>query len=277
MIDINLLEYLVTFHKEGSLLKASESLNLSQLSLSKAMQKLEDELDLKIFDRKANKITLNQNGLELLDYANDILKMNERLEKKAKELKENEMTMSIGYTAPGPTYKYPNLFLSNTNTNKIISTLNTEDELIKGLINNSYDIIFINHDIKIDGCITKKLFQEHLYISVPPTHFICGMKAGVSWSDIDGQSFLLFSYVGYWETIVKNNLKRSRFLKNDDIEAMKEIAEFSSIPSFLTNLTINPNGVKNRINIPIINDSAYLNFYVVVKEKNKKILNLLHQ
>ncbi len=187
------------------------------------------------------------------------------------------MTMSIGYTAPGPTYKYPNLFLSNTNTNKIISTLNTEDELIKGLINNSYDIIFINHDIKIDGCITKKLFQEHLYISVPPTHFICGMKAGVSWSDIDGQSFLLFSYVGYWETIVKNNLKRSRFLKNDDIEAMKEIAEFSSIPSFLTNLTINPNGVKNRINIPIINDSAYLNFYVVVKEKNKKILNLIHQ
>lgn len=192
MIDINLLEYLVTFHKEGSLLKASESLNLSQPSLSKAMQKL-------------------------------------------------------------------------------------EDELIKGLINNSYDIIFINHDIKIDGCITKKLFQEHLYISVPPTHFICGMKAGVSWSDIDGQSFLLFSYVGYWETIVKNNLKRSRFLKNDDIEAMKEIAEFSSIPSFLTNLTINPNGVKNRINIPIINDSAYLNFYVVVKEKNKKILNLIHQ
>lgn len=192
MIDINLLEYLVTFHKEGSLLKASESLNLSQPSLSKAVQKL-------------------------------------------------------------------------------------EDELIKGLINNSYDIIFINHDIKIDGCITKKLFQEHLYISVPPTHFICGMKAGVSWSDIDGQSFLLFSYVGYWETIVKNNLKRSRFLKNDDIEAMKEIAEFSSIPSFLTNLTINPNGVKNRINIPIINDSAYLNFYVVVKEKNKKILNLIHQ
>ena len=113
MIDINLLEYLVTFHKEGSLLKASESLNLSQPSLSKAMQKLEDELDLKIFDRKANKITLNQNGLELLDYANDILKMNEQLEKKAKELKENEMTMSIGYTAPGPTYKYPNLFLSN--------------------------------------------------------------------------------------------------------------------------------------------------------------------
>ena len=49
MIDINLLEYLVTFHKEGSLLKASESLNLSQPSLSKAMQKLEDELDLKYF------------------------------------------------------------------------------------------------------------------------------------------------------------------------------------------------------------------------------------
>lgn len=40
MIDINLLEYLVTFHKEGSLLKASESLNLSQPSLSKLCKNL---------------------------------------------------------------------------------------------------------------------------------------------------------------------------------------------------------------------------------------------
>lgn len=39
MIDINLLEYLVTFHKEGSLLKASESLNLSPALIIKSYAK----------------------------------------------------------------------------------------------------------------------------------------------------------------------------------------------------------------------------------------------
>ena len=64
-------------------------------------------------------------------------------------------------------------FLSNTNTNKIISTLNTEDELIKGLINNSYDIIFINHDIKIDGCITKKtISRTSLYFRTTYTFYL---------------------------------------------------------------------------------------------------------
>lgn len=51
MIDSQLLSYLIVFSETGSLLKSSEILHLSQPSLSKAMQKLEAELDLTIFDR----------------------------------------------------------------------------------------------------------------------------------------------------------------------------------------------------------------------------------
>ena len=48
MIDSLLLSYLVVFAQVGSLSKAGEILHLSQPSLSKAMQKLEAELDLTI-------------------------------------------------------------------------------------------------------------------------------------------------------------------------------------------------------------------------------------
>lgn len=44
MIDNKLLEYLIVFYKEGSLLKASEVLHLSEPSLSKAMKYLKMKL-----------------------------------------------------------------------------------------------------------------------------------------------------------------------------------------------------------------------------------------
>lgn len=82
MIDIYLLEYFIAFHEEGSLLKASEKLHISQPSLTRAMQKLESELGLAIFKREVNKISLNENGKILIDYARDILALNDLLIKK---------------------------------------------------------------------------------------------------------------------------------------------------------------------------------------------------
>ena len=95
MIDSQLLSYLIVFSETGSLLKSSEILHLSQPSLSKAMQKLEAELDLIIFDRTGNKITLNDDGKEILYYAKDIMMMINKLETKAKDLKEKNQSLNI--------------------------------------------------------------------------------------------------------------------------------------------------------------------------------------
>ena len=88
MIDNKLLEYLIVFYKEGSLLKASEVLHLSEPSLSKAMKSLEDEIGLKIFDRKKNKLSLNEDGLKLLPFINEVINSDRILVKKAQEIKE---------------------------------------------------------------------------------------------------------------------------------------------------------------------------------------------
>lgn len=275
MIDSNLLEYLLIFSKTGSLLKSSELLHISQPSLSKAMQKLEAELDINIFDRSANKLVLNDNGKSILPYVEDIIAMNNRLIQKAKEIKDNENTISIGFTAPGPMYKFANLFALNTRKFKITTKIEDEESLIRGLNSNYYDLIFINNLIKNEEFICRKAMTEKLYITIPPTHLLAGMKNGVYWKDIDGQSFLLFNYIGYWEKILSDNLIKSRFIRSSDNNDLKEIVEYSTIPSFLTDATIKYNSVEGRINIPILDDSASLNFYAVCKKKNEKILNFL--
>lgn len=272
MIDNKLLEYLVVFSKTGSLLKTSELLYISQPSLTKGMQKLENELGIKIFERTGNKITLNENGLKILPYAIDIVNMNENLINKAEEIKKMANKLSIGYTAPGPMFKYPSLFLSNTSCS---TSLDSEEELIKGINNNKFDLVFINHFIDDEKLICKKVMTEHLYISIPTSHFLSGMKDGVYWKDIDGQTFLLYYYIGCWHDILNKNLKKSRYLNNYNNDDLKEIVENSSIPSFITNQSMQYRKVEGRINIPILDKDSYLDFYVLCKKEKAELLNKL--
>lgn len=84
MLDLNLLSYFLQFCKDGSLLKASESLHLSQPSLTRSMQKLEDELGLPLFERSGNRIALNENGKTLKPYFENILLEEASIREKAK-------------------------------------------------------------------------------------------------------------------------------------------------------------------------------------------------
>lgn len=276
MLDINLLEYLITFQEAGSLSKASELLHLSQPSLTKAMQKLEAELGITIFERSANKIVLNQNGLDILTYAKDILSMVNKLEQRAKDLKNNVLTITIGYTAPGPVFRYPNLFcLTHTNL-KVTSTIDNENNLIQGLLNNTYDIIFINKPYNIENVYCQKTMTENLSISVPNSHFLAYYKNGIHFSEADGQSFILLAEIGYWENILAKHFHNSRFIKQNSCQYLYELIENSSIPCFITNITEKYHNVKNRVTIPFLDDDAKLDFYVLCKNKNKELLKVLN-
>ena len=274
MIDNKLLEYLIVFYKEGSLLKASEVLHLSEPSLSKAMKSLEDEIGLKIFDRKKNKLSLNEDGLKLLPFINEVINSDRILVKKAQEIKEKRNKISIGYTAPGIFYKYSDIFMNKIIKVEISTILDEEDNLIKDIANDKYDVIFINKEIKNDGFVCRKIFQEHLYISIPPTHFLSGMKNGVYWKDIDGQSFLLFSYVGVWNSILEKNLFKAYYIKNADKNDLEELTAYSSIPAVVTDISSKFKSTANRINIPILDEDAKLNFYIVYKKNNYKVQEL---
>ena len=62
MIDNYLLEELVTFASEKTLAKTAEKLNVTQPTVTRGMQKLEDELGIQLFDRQPNRIVLTDTG-----------------------------------------------------------------------------------------------------------------------------------------------------------------------------------------------------------------------
>ena len=271
MIDAYLLEYFITFYEEGSLLKASEKLHVSQPSLTRAMQKLEAELDLTIFTRSGNKISLNENGKILLDYIKDIIALNNLLTKKAKELKENDLLIHIAMTAPGILYYYPYFFFNNFEkyTNKICDADTCIKEVKEGLI----DLAFINENIDDERIICEKVVDEKLYVTLSKEHFLA-KKEFTTYEELDGQSFLLANELGVWDSIVKRRLPKSTFFRLDR-NNVAEVAKYSSIPSFQTDISMKLENRGDKINIPVIGDETIVPFYAIYRPSKKKIFNFI--
>ena len=73
MIEIYLLEQLATFEECKTLSKAAEKLLVSQPALSRSMQKLEDKIGVRLFERSKNRIFLNKYGKLAASYARQII------------------------------------------------------------------------------------------------------------------------------------------------------------------------------------------------------------
>lgn len=269
MIELNILEYLIEFSKTGSLLKASENLHLSQPSLTKAMKRLEEELGINIFERSKNHLSLNDNGYIVLDYAKRIRNTEENLMEFARQVKEKEEQVVLGMVAPGPLLYYHNLLKEKSKFGKYVCEIKGEEELLKRLYEGYYDILFLSKPIKKDGYSTTRVFKEHLFVSLPKEHFLANKKDGISFSDIDGQTFLADSSVGIWKNILHDKLKKSKIIYQEDKESLLEMKRHSSLCAFATDLSIKNNLVDNRINIPLKDEEASMSFYMMMKENYK--------
>lgn len=82
------LEYILAIEEHGSFSRAAEAKFISQPALSMMVQKLEDELELKIFDRNKKPILPTAEGLPILDQARIILREVSKLHEIRREQQE---------------------------------------------------------------------------------------------------------------------------------------------------------------------------------------------
>ncbi|MGG5460804.1 LysR family transcriptional regulator [Clostridium sp. B9] len=73
------LVYIIEVVEKGSLNKAAESLYISQPNLSNSIKKLEEELNIKIFNRSNKGVVLTKEGRNFFDYAKSIVNQMEEI------------------------------------------------------------------------------------------------------------------------------------------------------------------------------------------------------
>jgi len=72
-MTIQQLQYIVEVAKNDSINKAAQNLFISQPTLSIAIKELEDEIGITLFKRSSKGISLTEEGIEFLQYAEEIL------------------------------------------------------------------------------------------------------------------------------------------------------------------------------------------------------------
>lgn len=124
MIKIRQIQFFLSVIKFKSFIKASESLNVSQPGISKAIRELEEILQVKLIKRLANGIEVTEYGKILESYSHLILKDISNVEQEIKSLKDGTVgDINIGvafspriYLVPKATInlqnKYPNINLN---------------------------------------------------------------------------------------------------------------------------------------------------------------------
>ena len=87
-MELRQLEYFVICANEGSLTRAAEKLYTTQPHVSMVIKSLEEELKIKLFERKSKGVMLTEDGKRIYRYAGNILKNKELILEASREKEE---------------------------------------------------------------------------------------------------------------------------------------------------------------------------------------------
>lgn len=269
MIEIYQLVQLLSVAKNGTLSKAAEELHLTQPSVSRSIQKLEEELQVTLFERQKNKITLNRNGELALEYAKRIVSETEDMAEHIRALDRSLHTITVGSCAPAPLWDSIQLLSSLYPDMTISYDIKDHDKLIQGFIDKTYQIIILTAPLEEPDTYSVRYGNENLFFSLPPGHALAGQKE-LHLKDMDGETMLLHSKIGFWYSMHIEKMPSTHFLLQDDYLTFSELVKASALPSFTSDIMMRREGrPENRAIIPILDKEVHVTYYCVCHCEDK--------
>lgn len=101
MIELYELRQFSVFADCGTLSEAAEILHLSQPALSRNMKKLEEEIGVPLFNRRKNRLELNENGEYVLSLVKKLLNSADALTAKAQAFDRQKIDYCRRSLCPG--------------------------------------------------------------------------------------------------------------------------------------------------------------------------------
>lgn len=172
-MNVSQLAFFIKVAELEHLTQASECLNISEAALSKAIKKLETEVDVTLFNRKGRNIVLNEMGRVFLPY---VKKTVETLSEGIDILKKiNSMVVRPVILQTSPLFLYPGLFnmiIQHDDQTLLISAATEKYVLLNNLIEKKTDLCISFQDIADDRIASKALYSEPMVVVVPKEHHL---------------------------------------------------------------------------------------------------------
>jgi LysR family transcriptional regulator, hydrogen peroxide-inducible genes activator len=189
------LEYIVAVHKHKHFARAAEECHVSQPSLSAQIQKVEEEINLIIFDRSKKPIITTERGEKFVAQAKVILREHKKLSQISMNTGELTGDFHLGVIPTLSAYIIP-LFIEsfskkNPKVRIKVSEYKTED-IVKMLYDDELDGGLLVTPLHDDKIIERSLFFEPFYVFASAHHELFGRKF-VRDDELDGSSVWLLN------------------------------------------------------------------------------------
>lgn len=193
-MELHQLRYVVAVARTGNFSRAAAHCHVSQPSLSQQIQKLEEELGERLFDRLKTHARLTPAGEALHERAVRILAEVEAAEREATESR----ALSRGFVTLGvlPTiapYLLPRVLPPFSQAFPGIAIVVQEDvtsQLLARLAACELDLAIASLPIPDERMQTETLFTEELLVALPPNHPL-GKKPSIRAADLEAERFIL--------------------------------------------------------------------------------------
>ena len=178
------LKYIVAVARERHFGKAAEACFVSQPTLSVAIKKLEDELELKIFERSASEVSVTPLGDEIVRQAQSVIEQAARIKDIAKRGKDpltGPLKLGVIYTI-GP-YLLPDLvrqIIAKTPQMPLMLQENFTVKLLEMLRTGDIDCAILAEPFPDTGLASAALYDEPFVAVVPQGHALAAQDSVTS-------------------------------------------------------------------------------------------------
>ena len=197
-MEIHQLRYFVAVAEEGSFSRAAAREHVAQPSLSQQIQKLEAEMDQRLFDRLSRSVVVTEAGRCLLEYARKILVEIAEARRCLDDLKRDIAgRLTVGAIPTMAPYVLPELIGKfQTRYPKVDLEIleDTTESLALRLEDGTLDIAIMSSCQQSPTLELHPLGKEALLVLLPKQHRLAKKKK-ISWSDLKSEKFLLLHEV----------------------------------------------------------------------------------
>ena len=169
MLDLNELEQLITFADMGTLSMAAEKLHISQPTITRTMQHLEEVFGVSLFVRGKNKITLNDTGIKAVEQARQLLSATDNALKNVRAFDKSLHTITISSCAPAPLWYVLPVLSSAYPDMTIASSLKSVPAICEDLDSEFCQLAILPHNAQYDHYVNIPFLKENLSVYQNPT------------------------------------------------------------------------------------------------------------
>ncbi len=225
------LKYIVAVAREKHFGRAADACFVSQPTLSVAVKKLEDELDLKIFERGASEISITPLGEQIVRQAQQVIEQAAAIKEIAKRGKDplaGPLRLGIIYTI-GP-YLLPDLVrhaIEMTPQMPLMLQENFTVKLLEMLRTGDLDCAIMAEPFPDTGLAVAPLYDEPFVVATPKNHPLAKRKS-ISSEELKLETMLLLG-TGHCfrDHVLEVCPEYARF--SSDAEGMRKSFEGSSL------------------------------------------------